>query len=151
MKPAAKAAPSHCKGNMINPSKALMGRWKAKVARHFGRNHNGYRGALTVEITSYFKRPPYHYRIGMGSTVTRLAIEAPHFHIQKPDADNLAKFALDCLTGLAYHDDAQICDCTSKKRWTTTGAINTSRSSTSRSWSEAVRKEVSCVYGLSTY
>ena len=54
----------------------------------------------------------------MGSSVTRLAIEAPHFHIQKPDADNLAKFALDCLTGLAYHDDAQICDCTSKKRWT---------------------------------
>lgn len=30
-------------------------------------------------------------------------------HVQKPDRDNLAKSAQDCLNGLAWVDDAQIC------------------------------------------
>lgn len=30
------------------------------------------------------------------------------YHLKKPDLDNVCKFYLDCLTGLAFHDDTQI-------------------------------------------
>lgn len=36
-------------------------------------------------------------------------------HIKKPDLDNLQKFVLDCLNGLTFKDDSQICDIRAKK------------------------------------
>lgn len=30
-------------------------------------------------------------------------------HMKKPDCDNLEKFILDCMTGIVFEDDAQIC------------------------------------------
>ena len=36
-------------------------------------------------------------------------------HICKPDLDNLEKFVLDCLNGLVFKDDAQICEMRAKK------------------------------------
>ena len=37
-------------------------------------------------------------------------------HGHKPDAENLAKSLLDCLTGLAWVDDAQVSDLVIRKR-----------------------------------
>ena len=34
--------------------------------------------------------------------------QAPVKHVFKPDTDNLAKFAMDALNGVYYHDDSQI-------------------------------------------
>lgn len=31
-------------------------------------------------------------------------------HTKKPDLDNLIKFAKDCLNGVAWHDDSQVCE-----------------------------------------
>lgn len=36
-------------------------------------------------------------------------------YIKKPDTTNLQKFAEDCLTGIVYVDDAQVCQVFSKK------------------------------------
>lgn len=36
-------------------------------------------------------------------------------HMVKPDLDNICKFFLDCLNGLAFKDDAQICEIRAKK------------------------------------
>jgi len=36
-------------------------------------------------------------------------------HIKKPDLDNLQKFVLDCLTGLVFKDDSQVCEIRAKK------------------------------------
>lgn len=36
-------------------------------------------------------------------------------HIKKPDLDNLIKFAKDCLNGVAWHDDSQVCELTARK------------------------------------
>lgn len=36
-------------------------------------------------------------------------------HSGKPDLDNLLKFVLDCLNGLLFKDDAQICEIRAKK------------------------------------
>lgn len=38
-----------------------------------------------------------------------LAAEGRLLHIKKPDLDNLLKFSKDCLNGLAWNDDAQVC------------------------------------------
>lgn len=37
----------------------------------------------------------------------------------KPDLDNLEKNIKDALNGVAWHDDAQVCDVTKKKRYAT--------------------------------
>lgn len=39
------------------------------------------------------------------------------FHTQKPDSDNVTKAVKDGLTGLAYHDDCQVADERTVKRW----------------------------------
>lgn len=39
-------------------------------------------------------------------------------HMVKPDADNLSKHILDCMTGLIYNDDAQIVDLHAHKLYT---------------------------------
>lgn len=36
-------------------------------------------------------------------------------HMKKPDLDNLQKFVLDCLNGLAFRDDSQISEIRAKK------------------------------------
>lgn len=38
-------------------------------------------------------------------------------HTQRPDADNIAKAVLDALNGLAYHDDAQVCELSVSKAY----------------------------------
>lgn len=37
-----------------------------------------------------------------------LATSVPH--TKKPDLDNLVKFAKDCLNGVAWQDDSQVCE-----------------------------------------
>lgn len=36
-------------------------------------------------------------------------------HSKKPDLDNLAKFVLDCLNGILFKDDSQICEIRMRK------------------------------------
>lgn len=36
-------------------------------------------------------------------------------HIKKPDIDNLQKFILDCMNGVVFKDDSQVCEIRAKK------------------------------------
>lgn len=36
-------------------------------------------------------------------------------HVKKPDLDNLQKFLLDCMNGLVFKDDSQVCEIRAKK------------------------------------
>lgn len=36
--------------------------------------------------------------------------EGVKHHVKKPDTDNLVKFVKDCLNGIAWHDDSQVCE-----------------------------------------
>lgn len=61
--------------------------------------------AFSVRIIFHMPRPKYHLQApGI------LKDGAPHKHIVKPDADNLAKCAIDALTdtGLFWHDDGAV-------------------------------------------
>ena len=59
--------------------------------------------ALEMEIKLYMKRPNTDFRPG-GRLRSALALVRPI----RPDIDNLAKFVLDSLNGIAYKDDCQV-------------------------------------------
>jgi Holliday junction resolvase RusA-like endonuclease len=63
---------------------------------------------VAVELAFYFDRPKGHY--GTGRNAWRLKDSAPSHMIVMPDADKLARCALDALTGIVFRDDAQVAD-----------------------------------------
>ena len=69
---------------------------------------------MKCHLKAYFQRPLTHLK----RRAEGLRNTAPELYFQKPDGDNLAKFAFDCLSGLAYHDDAQVHDMRVTKHWT---------------------------------
>jgi Holliday junction resolvase RusA-like endonuclease len=70
-------------------------------------------GRVTIEMVFTFARPKSHF--------TKYGVVkkgAPEFPGHKcGDTDNLAKAVKDALTGIAYHDDTQVCEEHSKKDW----------------------------------
>ena len=64
------------------------------------------RGPLRVSMTFYLPRPKCHF--GSGRNADQLKGSAPAFPAKKPDALKLARCAEDALTGIVWHDDAQI-------------------------------------------
>jgi len=72
--------------------------------------------AVAVTLVLVFPRPRSHYRTGARSS--ELRSNAPVLHSQKPDADNVAKAALDALTGIGlWRDDSQVAVLTVVKTW----------------------------------
>ena len=63
-------------------------------------------GPLAVSCRFFMPRPKSHY--GTGRNAGKLKASAPDHHIIKPDIDNLKKFVLDCLNGVAWKDDCQV-------------------------------------------
>ena len=61
---------------------------------------------VRVAITAAFSRPKSH--LGTGRNEGLVKPSAPHHHVVKPDADNVAKAVLDALSGIAYRDDVQV-------------------------------------------
>jgi Holliday junction resolvase RusA-like endonuclease len=57
-------------------------------------------GALAIEMVFVLPRPKLPKKLG----THRLP------HAKRPDFDNLEKSVVDALTGLAWNDDAQLCD-----------------------------------------
>ena len=97
-----------------NPSADDMRRWAEVAARFVPGTQKRYKGAVKVLIRAIFSRPLGHFkRLGRGLRAT-----AAKFHTQKPDSDNIGKFVGDCLSGLAFHDDAQVHSLRVEKEWT---------------------------------
>lgn len=71
------------------------------------------RGALRVTFTFYRPRPKGH--VGANG-LTKAGRENP-YPTTKPDALKLARAAEDALTGVVWHDDAQIVEEVLSKRW----------------------------------
>jgi crossover junction endodeoxyribonuclease RusA len=64
-----------------------------------------FEGPVTVRITFWMQRPKSHYGTH-GDLKARALDELP---AKKPDLDKLARCVLDALTGVCWHDDAQVC------------------------------------------
>jgi len=65
-------------------------------------------GPLKVSIFLRFKRPKSHYGTGKNAGKLKPGSPPAYEHTSKPDVDNCAKFILDCLNELAWHDDTQV-------------------------------------------
>lgn len=72
------------------------------------------RGPLRVTFTFYRPRPKGHFRT---NGELNKAGAAALFPTTKPDVLKLARAAEDALTGVIWHDDAQIVEETLLKRW----------------------------------
>lgn len=101
---------------MYNPNATGQQRFadicSGQMARKFSDS-----AALVVEIDFYFKRPLTHFKRNIYGDLVR-KIDAPNRCIMKVDIDNLGKFVLDALTGVAYDDDRQIVRLVLAKRYT---------------------------------
>lgn len=73
-------------------------------------------GPLAIVLHFHMPRPKGHF--GTGRNAGKLKAKAPEHHTSKPDVDNLEKFVLDCLNGVAWNDDAQIVSSTKRKFYT---------------------------------
>lgn len=65
-------------------------------------------GALKMSVFFQFKKP---------KSWSKKKNASAYWHIQKPDLDNLIKGVKDALNGIAYKDDAQVCDMDAIKIW----------------------------------
>lgn len=75
---------------------------------------------LKVTLRFWFRRPKHHYRSN-----GELKLNAPPWHAQKPDRDNLEKAVLDALTTLGvWTDDSQVCCGSVTKRWADVGGCD---------------------------
>ena len=73
---------------------------------------------LLVSLVFYIARPKSHY-----TSKGELRPSAPILPINKPDADNLAKAVLDCLTQIGmWRDDGQVCVLHVEKRYARIGS-----------------------------
>lgn len=66
---------------------------------------------VEIGITFVFVRPKSHY-----TSKGELRAGAPT-HPGKPDIDKLCRAVLDALTGILYHDDAQVVSLNASKRY----------------------------------
>lgn len=73
--------------------------------------------ALRVDFCFVFPRPSSHYGTGKNANKLKPSAPASHFHIQRPDVDNLRKFCMDAMSGIFWHDDRQVCCGYTKKMW----------------------------------
>lgn len=78
-------------------------------------------GPVRLRICFYIARPKGHYTAG--KVERGLRATAPHYHVGKPDADNLAKAVMDALTqcGWFWGDDAQVAVLTAAKLYADSG------------------------------
>lgn len=83
--------------------------WRDAVARRALEMHSGppLEGAVGVRIVCYFRRPQRLLR--------KKDSPDPILHTAKPDGDNVAKAALDAMSGILYRDDRQVAAMTVRK------------------------------------
>lgn len=70
---------------------------------------------LLLELNFYMSRPKSHYKVGKNAG--ELKPNAPEWHSNKPDIDNLIKFVQDALNKVFYHDDSCICQIYARKMY----------------------------------
>lgn len=116
-RPKPKKAPGIAGFTVYNPSRNAMAKWIAEARSHIPEDWIKFTGAVDLDIMAFFRRPLKHFKRGIRKA-SHLKKDAPVHYILTPDADNLAKFANDCLSGLGFRDDRQVTDLRIRKRWT---------------------------------
>lgn len=103
------------KGHMYNPSSAQQRIFARACAGHLPLS-GPLEGPLEATLTFFFSRPASHYRTGKFAGTLKPGM--PSWHSKRKDLDNLIKFVLDSLNGIAYLDDSQVAVLRSAKFYT---------------------------------
>ena len=80
--------------------------WEATIRSIAAKEISGFlppENAIRIELSFYLQRPKGHFKKS-----GEVSEKAPRFPAKKPDVDKLCRSVLDALTGIAYHDDAQV-------------------------------------------
>ena len=111
--PIAMPRPKLFKNGWVNVRHNDIRKFRAALKEKIPASANGpvFPAGHPVEVTIYLMmaRPKKEF-VGNNRVLGRLkaAAAALIYHSCKPDIDNLAKFVLDALNGVGYHDDAQV-------------------------------------------
>ncbi len=115
-KPTAKARPRFFrKGKHIgtyNPQTAEEKRFLHEVQQQY--TGEPLSGPLWVDMEFVIPRPKKHFRTGKYAHYIKDT--APFYCVNKPDVDNLIKFAMDCM-GCLYDDDKSVVAVRGVKRY----------------------------------
>ena len=90
--------------------------WQARIA--WAARDAGFRpaeGPMRVDLVFALQRPVAHR--GTGRNASRLRAGAPRHHVSKPDLDKLIRAVLDGLTRVAWVDDNQVVEISSRKTY----------------------------------
>jgi Holliday junction resolvase RusA-like endonuclease len=102
------------RGRMYNPSSNLQKEFLKACQIHMPTLPP--EGAMEAYMVFYFRRPKNHYYTGKNSH--KLKSDSPSRHHIRRDLDNLVKFVLDALNGIAYKDDGQVASIKTHKFFT---------------------------------
>jgi Holliday junction resolvase RusA-like endonuclease len=112
-KPIAKHRPRFARrGKFVttyNDQQTEEGKW-IQIAMSKMIGFKPFRGPVALEIEFCMPIPKSTSNKKRGAM-----IRGEIMHTKKPDLDNLEKFVKDCLNGLAWKDDAQVCKMCSEK------------------------------------
>jgi len=96
---------------MVDDNKENLRPWRQEIAQVAAEAMDGdgvWSGPIFVRIMFFLPRPRGHF--GKGRNEERLRPTAPIAPHTKPDVDKLVRAVLDALTGVVFHDDAQVVD-----------------------------------------
>ena len=108
-----------------NRTRSPLGAWRTAIAGSAADAMEGAPWPGPVSVSLSFRpasRPAAHYLPANRTRLVReLRLDAPFHHAGKPDADKLARSALDALTGVVFEDDRQVASLSVLKRWPAEG------------------------------
>ena len=103
-KPTPKKAVKQGRYNAYNSQKSFMDglRWRIKE-QYKGKLLTG---GVSINVTYFMPIP---------KSTPKKELPELFWHIKRPDTDNLTKMIKDCMSGIVYKDDSQVCDSHYKK------------------------------------
>lgn len=108
-----------------NRTSSPLGAWRTAIATEARAAIAGrppLRGPLEVGLAFRFPRPRSHYLpAGARRPAPELRLDAPMFHIARPDSDKVGRSALDALTSVVFGDDSQVARLVVVKRYVEAG------------------------------
>lgn len=124
--PAPQGSKTHVGGGRLIESSRQVGPWRDAVRRaaiEVMADRPPIEGPVYLVQVFALPRPKSHY--GTGRNSGRVKRGAPHRPPVRPDLDKLARAVGDALTGICYHDDAQIVNlCAAKYYVTPSGRLS---------------------------
>lgn len=95
-----------------NRPNSPIGAWRGAIASAASEamgQEPAWAGPTTVTVFFVFPRPASHYLPANGRrAVPELRLDAPRFHVGKPDIDKLERALLDGITNVVVRDDSQV-------------------------------------------